>query len=429
MAGRMLSLVVLTAILLVGQTAGRLAAAETEEWPAALVKSAGHAVVTVLASGNDGEDKGQGSGFLVGADGLVVTNYHVIRGMEGALIRLDNGSYLDVWGVVRKSLPLTARDLVILKCDARNLPFLELAGEGEVTVGEAVAAMGSPLGLEATLSTGVVSATRKLGSGVDVIQTSAPISQGSSGGPLFRKDGKVIGVTSASLSEGQNLNFAVAVDPLREVLAGLDEAAKEDLVALAEVPAALSGAAAGGPGASNAWSPPTDGLDIAMRMLALIDNAVYYSDPDRPGLAGLKEIDVVVGDLDEEEVAAGLTTEYLDSYVELALRKSDIVKVSENARATLYVEFGCFEANAGDTYYTLNLELSRAAVLVSPTRLDKDGKAVAAWASVWRDGTFGVCATSTLRKEITDLCDASVTKLLNEIQKANPAGKEKGKER
>jgi S1-C subfamily serine protease len=425
MAVRRFPLVVLVAGLL----AGPLAAAETDEWPAALAKSAGHAVVTVMASGKDGEEKGQGSGFLVGADGLVVTNYHVIRGMEEALIRLDNGSYLDVTGVVRKSLPLTARDLVILKCDARNLPFLELAGEGQVTVGEAVAAMGSPLGLEATLSTGVVSATRKLGSGVDVIQTSAPISPGSSGGPLFRKDGKVIGVTSASLSEGQNLNFAVAVAPLQELLAGLDEGAKEDLVALAEVPAALSSAAAGGPGAGNAWSAPTDGLDIAMRMLAIIDNAVFYSDPDRPGLAGLKEVDVVVADLDEEEVAAGLTTDYLDSYVELALRKSDIVKVSENAQATLYVDFGCFEADGGNTYYTLNLELSRAAVLVSPTRLDKDGKAVAAWANVWRDGTFGVCATSTLRKEITDLCDTSVTKLLNEIRKANPPRQEKGKER
>jgi hypothetical protein len=423
------SLVVLVAGLLMGRAAGGLAAAETEEWPAALAKSAGHAVVTVMASAKEGEEKGQGSGFLVSADGLVVTNYHVIRGMEEALIRLDNGSYLDVLGVVRKSLPLTARDLVLLKCDGRNLPFLELAGEGKVTVGEAVAAMGSPLGLEATLSTGVVSATRKLGGGVDIIQTSAPISSGSSGGPLFRKDGKVIGVTSASLSEGQNLNFAVAVEPLRELLVALDEGAKQDLVALAEVPAALSGAAAGGLGAGGAWSAPTDGLDVAMRMLALIDNAVYYSDPDRPGLAGLKEIDVVVGDLDEEEVAAGLTTDYLDSYVELALRKSDIVRVSENAQATLYVEFGCLEADAGNTYYTLNLELSRAAVLVSPTRLDKDGKAVAVWASVWRDGTFGICATNTLRKEITDLCDASVTKLLNEIRKANPPEKGKGRGR
>jgi hypothetical protein len=174
----------------------------------------------------------------------------------------------------------------------------------------------------------------------------------------------VIGVTSASLSEGQNLNFAVAVTPLRELLAGLDESAKGDLVAFADVPAALSGAAAGDPtGAGSAWGPPADGLDIAMRMLAILKDAVFYSSPGLPGLAGLTEVDVVVADLDEEETATGLTAEYLGNYVELALRKSGMVKVSEEARATLFVDFGCFEASSEQIYLharTRSLEQRRS---------------------------------------------------------------------
>lgn len=218
---------------------------QTGDWAATVAREATPAVVTIEVYPEAGEESSQGSGFIVSPDGLVVTNYHVVKGSSFGLVRLPNGSFFVIQGAVRASLPLATQDLIVLKCDGRGLPTLQLGASAEGSEGRNVVAIGSPLGLEATVSTGVVSAIRELRPGVKVIQTTAPVSHGSSGGPLLDSDGRVVGVNSAFLSEGQNLNFAVLVGSVKELLAGLDDASRSDTVALADLERALAGEATG----------------------------------------------------------------------------------------------------------------------------------------------------------------------------------------
>ena len=159
-----------------------------------------------------------GSGFVIDADGIIVTNYHVIEGATSARIEIGKQVFVD-----DKIMVLAAEekwDLAILKVEAEGLEALPL-GEGIdfVGLGEEVIALGNPEGMKGTVSNGIVSTvSRDIGLGVDLIQTTAPISKGSSGGPLLNMYGEVIGVTSLTLSSGQNLNFAIPSDLIRTIM-------------------------------------------------------------------------------------------------------------------------------------------------------------------------------------------------------------------
>src|SRR5262249_30452450 len=106
-------------------------------------------------------------------------------------------------------------DLAIVRVEAKGLPVLELGDSDQVRAGDPVVVIGHPLGLEDTVSNGLVSATRHVAKGLDILQISAPIAPGSSGGPLFDAHGRVIGVAAMILRGGQNLNFALPANYLR----------------------------------------------------------------------------------------------------------------------------------------------------------------------------------------------------------------------
>ncbi len=163
-----------------------------------------------------------GSGFVINSDGTIVTNYHVIEGATSARIEVGKEIFED------KIIILAAEeawDLAIIKVDAKNLPVLPLgAGVDAVGLGEQVIALGNPQGMKGTVSDGIVSTVKRdIGLEIDLIQTTAPISKGSSGGPLLNMRGEVIGVTSISLSSGQNLNFAIPVDFVKIMLSYADQ--------------------------------------------------------------------------------------------------------------------------------------------------------------------------------------------------------------
>ena len=153
-----------------------------------------------------------GSGFLVSRDGLVATNCHVIANAAFASVAFATGNSIGVEGVAAIQPDV---DLALLKIAGTNHPVLELSHAGLPPVGTIVYAIGSPLALENTLTNGIVGGHRRL-NGIDLIQTSTPISPGSSGGPLLTADGAVVGVTTGGMVGGQNLNFAV---PAIEVIA------------------------------------------------------------------------------------------------------------------------------------------------------------------------------------------------------------------
>lgn len=161
---------------------------------------------------NDQIHSSQGSGFVISSDGLLVTNYHVIE--NAAIIHVEIGDRLFTDEEVTLIAAEEEWDLALLKVESRDLPKLNLGqGTDDVGLGEAVVAMGNPQGMKGTVSDGIVSAVgRDMGMAIELIQTSAPISKGSSGGPLLNMYGEVIGVNTMMLTTGQNLNFAVPVD-------------------------------------------------------------------------------------------------------------------------------------------------------------------------------------------------------------------------
>ena len=183
--------------------------------PEQLFAVASPAVVRIFVRDQGGDTVGMGSGFLVSSDGLVVTNFHVVEGSRSAEILLANNAKFAVNAIAALN---KEHDLALLKVDGRDLPFLTMTDTKPLEVGATVYALGNPRGLTSTLSDGLISALRKDGEAVVLIQTTAPISPGSSGGPLLGTDGQVVGVTTAYIEEGQNLNFAVPASYVRDLI-------------------------------------------------------------------------------------------------------------------------------------------------------------------------------------------------------------------
>jgi serine protease Do len=171
----------------------------------------------------------RGSGFIIDANGTIVTNNHVVKGARILSVTLDDGTVLPA--KVVGTDPRT--DIAVLKVDAKQpLPFIQLGNSRDVKPGEWVVAMGNPFGLSSSVTAGIVSAvSRDIGAGPydQFIQVDAPINQGNSGGPLFTQDGKVIGMNTAILSPtggSVGIGFAIPSDMIRTVTAQLEKGGK-----------------------------------------------------------------------------------------------------------------------------------------------------------------------------------------------------------
>ncbi len=187
-----------------------------------LTKAMAPAVVFIGNVDSKGQVASIGSGFVVDADGIIVTNYHVIQGANALQIKMKDGEIYDRVEVMDHD---ERRDIAVLKIRAfKKLPVVTLASDAPEP-GEEAVAIGNPQGLEHTVSVGVVSAYRQA-EGYRLMQISVPISPGSSGGPLFNIQGQVIGITSAGVvAEGaQNLNFAVPIDYARPLISSKNSA-------------------------------------------------------------------------------------------------------------------------------------------------------------------------------------------------------------
>jgi Trypsin-like peptidase domain len=153
---------------------------------------------------DEGHKRGLGSGFVVSADGITLTNYHVIRGAARATAKFGDGTWSEVNGVVAFDPP---HDVAVIKLATPTKTVLRLGDSDSVKVGQKVVAIGSPLGFQNTISEGIISGLRN-----GIIQMSDPISPGSSGGAVFDAYGNVVGISVATVAMGQNLNFAVPIN-------------------------------------------------------------------------------------------------------------------------------------------------------------------------------------------------------------------------
>jgi serine protease Do len=221
-----------------------------------IVQRSSPAIVRVEA----GKDR-VGTGFVVDANGIVATNLHVVAGMSEIRVVLYGGASLPVMRIAGVD---PERDLALLSVDtAKPLPTLTLGNSDAMSAGDSVIAIGNPLGvLDYSVSGGLLSSVRVVSDKLTVLQISAPISQGSSGGPLFNQSGEVIGVTTAIIAAGQNLNLAVPANYLRPLLRAPLQ------VSMAEFAAATREADAGG-------AAPSGSTPKIVRRVPSIDRGAF----------------------------------------------------------------------------------------------------------------------------------------------------------
>lgn len=169
------------------------------------------------------KERSLGSGFIISADGYILTNNHVVDGADEIKVKLADGRSFaaQIKGGDAKL------DLALLKIDTgENLPVAKLGDSGKLQVGEWVIAIGNPFGLEQTVTVGIVSAKgRVIGAGPydDFIQTDASINPGNSGGPLFNAAGEVVGINTAIIANGQGIGFATPVNAAQNIIPQLRE--------------------------------------------------------------------------------------------------------------------------------------------------------------------------------------------------------------
>ena len=166
---------------------------------------------------------GLGTGFIIDKTGLIITNNHVVEDADTIKVKLKDEREFDAKVVGRD--PQT--DLALIKVDAKGeLPVARLGRSAELKVGEWVLAVGSPFGLEQTVTAGIVSAKgRAIGSGPydDFIQTDASINPGNSGGPLVNLNGEVVGINTAIIAQGQGIGFAIPIDMATKIVVQLKD--------------------------------------------------------------------------------------------------------------------------------------------------------------------------------------------------------------
>jgi serine protease Do len=164
---------------------------------------------------------GEGSGVIVDGKGYILTNYHVVTEADKITIRLFDGKELN--GTVKGTDPKT--DLAVVHVEAKDLPVATLGDSDKLQVGEWAIAIGSPFGLEETVTVGVISAKGRTGLGTgtyeDFVQTDASINPGNSGGPLVNIDGEVIGINAMIIQPGQGIGFAIPINLAKTIMTEL----------------------------------------------------------------------------------------------------------------------------------------------------------------------------------------------------------------
>ena len=288
----------------------------------------------------------QGSGFVVGKN-MIATNIHVIAGAHAVTANFADGRSETVKGLVSEDI---SRDIALVYADTTGVHPLLLAN-GTFQIGDPVVAVGSPQGLGNSLSTGVISGVRSyLGS--KVLQTTAAISPGSSGGTLLNMRGQVLGITSFFYKDGQNLNFAYASDYIRRIRPY--RAAKVTTWQQIEQE-------------NNPASSPISALSVNPTPVASTE--VFTDKP----LTGLKGVAVYVESIGQDAKQDGLDPDQIKVAVELELRKSGIIvfeKVNSNGNdsmAILDVNLSAVKNGGGVYGYYLALNLTEAVRLLRAT--------------------------------------------------------------
>ncbi|NJL38666.1 MAG: PDZ domain-containing protein [Leptolyngbyaceae cyanobacterium SM1_4_3] len=176
-------------------------------------------------------EEGTGSGFIIDADGLILTNAHVVDGADTVTVTLRDGR--EYSGEVLGTDPVT--DVAVIRIEATRLPIVEVGDSEQIRPGEWAIAIGNPLGLDNTVTAGIISATGRSSADVrvpdkrvDFIQTDAAINPGNSGGPLLNERGEVIGMNTAIIGGAQGLGFAIPINTAQDIANQLIETGRAE---------------------------------------------------------------------------------------------------------------------------------------------------------------------------------------------------------
>jgi hypothetical protein len=276
-------------LLLCGSPGDATSLREQQQSPNApmIVKQVSPSVVAIRGVAAGGNNI-SGTGFVVDESGTIVTNLHVVAGLKAVAIRVATGEIYD--DVTIRAFD-QRRDLAVLQVPAFGLKAVKLGNSNEASVGESVWVIGNPLGLEGSVSAGVISALRALDAGTNVIQTDAAANPGNSGGPLVNAASEVIGVLSFKLSSAENVNFAIPINYVRGLLnSSAERLTLQDLnVRLANVV---------DPFASKAAFPLRwRSLESGTTKLIKIDNDFIYVETDLPVREGASANDFMLAEL------------------------------------------------------------------------------------------------------------------------------------
>lgn len=171
-------------------------------------------VVMIITFDQNNQPLTIGSGFYISTDGKIATNYHVLEGASSAIVKeIGTDKKYEVESVIQLNAD---HDIAIIKINKIS-NSVNLGRDETLLVGEKIVVIGNPEGLEGTVSEGIISGFRELSGDFRIIQITAPVSLGSSGGPLFNSKGEVVGVATASIVSGQNLNFALPISALHQL--------------------------------------------------------------------------------------------------------------------------------------------------------------------------------------------------------------------
>jgi serine protease Do len=195
-----------------------------DNFVSSVVDRAGDAVVRIDSSRTSRYSgrtvRGTGSGFIIRNNGLIMTNAHVVRGSDRVTVTLKDGREIEGRVLGRDD----ASDVAVVQASERNLPAISIGNSSELKPGEWAIAIGNPLGLDNTVTVGIISATSRSGSAIgapnrrlNFIQTDAAINPGNSGGPLLNQRGQVVGMNTAIIGGAQGLGFAIPINQAMQI--------------------------------------------------------------------------------------------------------------------------------------------------------------------------------------------------------------------
>lgn len=331
---------------LIAQVPSTVGNATNANFISAAVEKTGAAVVRVNSSRTRSSgtrervSRGTGSGFIVKSDGLVMTNAHVVDGADRVVVKLKDGR--EFTGEVVGEDRLT--DVAVIKIQANNLPVVQIGNSDQLRPGEWAIAIGNPLGLDNTVTAGIVSGTGRSSSEIgapdrrtNYIQTDAAINPGNSGGPLLNQSGQVIGVNTAIIGGAQGLGFAIPINKAQQIANQLIAKGSVDRPYLGVEMTDLSAAT------RELLNRDRDlGINVQTDRGALITNIVRNSPAAQ---AGLQKGDVIQK-IDGRAIASA--NEVQQAVEDSTIGRNLALEVNRSGRmVTLSIKPGEFPVNAG----------------------------------------------------------------------------------